>query len=131
MEHLISWKEIINRVENLYKIYPKNKKVYGVPRGGQYLCPFWLPVDTVKEADFIIDDLIESGATKNRYIKEYPNKPFVSLFDKRIELSDKWLVFPWEIKKEPLEDNILRICQHKGWKEFKTLEELKTKLNEN
>lgn len=110
MEYIISWKEIIERVSML----DKSLKYYGVPRGGQYISAMLNPVDTIEEADVIIDDLIDSGRTMEQYIKY--NKPFIGLFDKRTEesLKDKWLVFPWETKEEPVEDNFVRILQYLG-----------------
>lgn len=110
MEYIISWKEIIERVSK----FDKSLKYYGVPRGGQYISAMLNPVDTIEEADVIIDDLIDSGRTMDRYC--HYNKPFVALFDKRTEpeLKDKWLVFPWELKEEPAEDNFVRILQSIG-----------------
>jgi GTP cyclohydrolase I len=110
MEYIISWKEIIERVSK----FDKSLKYYGVPRGGQYISAMLNPVDTIEEADVIIDDLIDSGRTMDRYF--HYNKPFVALFDKRTEpeLKDKWLVFPWELKEEPAEDNFARILQSIG-----------------
>jgi len=40
----------------------------------------------------IVDDLIDSGVTKRKYNTAYPEKPFLTLYDKPKE----WLVFPWE-----------------------------------
>ena len=110
MEYFISWKEIIQRVDKL----DKSKKYYGVPRGGQYISAMLNPVDTIEECDIIIDDLIDSGKTRENY-SQY-NKPFVALFDKINEpdLKDKWLIFPWELKEEAVEDNFCRILQYLG-----------------
>jgi hypothetical protein len=110
MERIISWKEIIERVNKL----DHSLKYYGVPRGGQPIAAMLNPVDTPEEADVIIDDLIDSGSTKEQY-KKY-NKPFVGLFDKQTEeeFKDKWLVFPWEKKNENVEDNFVRILQYLG-----------------
>lgn len=110
MEYIITWKEIIQRVSK----FDKSLKYYGVPRGGQYIAAMLNPVDTIEEADVIIDDLIDSGKTKTNY--EAYNKPFVALFDKQKEeeLKGKWLIFPWEIKEEPIEDNFVRILQYLG-----------------
>ena len=73
-------------------------------------------VDTIQEADVIIDDLIDSGATCIQYEKY--NKPFVALIDKRKELQGEWLVFPWELKEndteETVEDNVRRLLQYFG-----------------
>jgi len=110
MEYFINWKEIKKRVDLL----DKSKKYYGVPRGGQYISAMLNPVDTIEECDIIIDDLIDSGKTRENY-SQY-KKPFIGLFDKIKEkdLKDKWLVFPWELKEEAVEDNFCRILQYLG-----------------
>lgn len=82
--------------------------LYGVPRGG---VPAMLAVaselqrwyyvdvlDAPEKADYIIDDLVDSGATADRYLNAYPEKCFRTLFPPRppeIDV-DAWLVFPWE-----------------------------------
>ena len=110
MEYIISWQDIRKRVKKL----DNTLKYYGVPRGGQYIAAMLNPVDTPEEADVIIDDLIDSGATKKRYEKY--NKPFFALYDKskEIGLENKWLVFPWEKKESPAEDNITRLLEYIG-----------------
>jgi len=110
MEYIVTWEEIKQRVSKL----DPSKKYYGIPRGGQYIAAMLNPVDTVNDCDIIIDDLIDSGSTRDRY--KYTAKPFVGLFDKTTEpeLRDKWLVFPWEMKNEPIEDNVRRIIQFIG-----------------
>lgn len=108
MGYIVTWSEISERL----KRFDPKLKYYGVPRGGMYLSAMLNPVDTPEEADIIIDDLLDSGATKERY-KKY-NKPFEVLFDKQIELKDQWLIFPWETKEEPVEDNVRRILQYIG-----------------
>ena len=110
MERIIKWDEIQERVSRL----DKSLKYYGVPRGGQYISAMLNPVDTIEECDVIIDDLIDSGKTFENY-KHY-GKPFFALFNKQteIEFKDKWLVFPWEMKEEPIEDNFVRILQYLG-----------------
>ena len=110
-QYKITWSEIITRANKL----DKSKKYYGVPRGGQYIAALLNPVDTINEADYIIDDLIDSGSTQKRY-SSY-NKPFIALFNKQneIELKNKWLVFPWEVNDNiPIEDNIIRILEYIG-----------------
>jgi len=110
MERNITWNEIIIRVSKL----DKSKKYYGVPRGGAYISAMLNPVETPEEADVIIDDLIDSGSTREQYVKH--EKPFIGLFDKQqeSELKDQWLVFPWEKEEEPVEDNVVRIFQYLG-----------------
>jgi GTP cyclohydrolase I len=110
MEYLVTWDEIKNRIIN----FDRSLRYYGVPRGGMYISAMLNPVNTPQEADVIIDDLIDSGSTKDQYEKY--NKPFIGLFNKQTEdaLKNKWLVFPWELKEEPVEDNFKRILQYLG-----------------
>lgn len=125
MERIITWNEIIDRVNDVKGIV-RNNKTYGIPRGGQYISAMLNPVDTPEEADIIVDDLLDSGKTMQQYIDKYPNKEYLPLFNKQTEdeFRDKWIVFPWEKKEEPVEDNIIRICQYYGLKEVNTIEEL-------
>lgn len=103
----ITWADIKARVEKL----DKTKKYYGVPRGGQYIAALLNPVDTPEEADYIIDDLVDSGATKDKWLTMYPDKPFIALYDKKE--FDCWLEFPWEKKGEiEIEENVLRILEY-------------------
>lgn len=69
------------------------------------------------DADVFIDDLIDSGATEERYRAQYPGRPFFALLTKEdIQFRDKWIVFPWETKddNQPAEDNIVRLLQAVG-----------------
>jgi len=93
-------------------------RAYAVPRGG---IPAALAVakhldlemvDTVEEAEIVIDDLIDTGATLERYA----GKPFFALIDKRTwNHGDEWLVWPWEGDAVGgIEDNIRRLLQFVG-----------------
>lgn len=112
MEYIVTWEMIRKRVS----VFDKSLKYYGVPRGGQPIAAMLNPVDKPEEADIIIDDLIDSGKTRDRYVLKY-GKPFVGLFDKinEIELQNKWLIFPWEAMDEASpEENVVRIFQYLG-----------------
>ena len=39
-------------------------------------------VHNPEEADFIVDDIIDSGKTKKRFKKLFPKKKFIPLFEK-------------------------------------------------
>jgi GTP cyclohydrolase IA len=74
--------------------------LYGVPRGGipaAYAVASFLPksviVEHPSEADYIVDDVVDSGTTAERYVGRFPVTPFYSLFPP----SADWLVFPWEV----------------------------------
>jgi len=98
------------------------KKCYAIPRGG---IPALLAVaasginitiaHSPEEADFFIDDIIDSGATKKRFSHLYPCKPFFALIDKADYPEHGWVVFPWEGEAEGgIEDNIRRMLQFIG-----------------
>ncbi|UZT28621.1 GTP cyclohydrolase [Vibrio phage 033B] len=101
-------------------------KIYAVPRGGvpaalavqRHDNNFRL-VDDPEEADVFVDDIIDSGATMQRYCEQYPEKPFLALVDKTEGMyPDEWVVFPWEVREETseetVEDNIRRMMQYIG-----------------
>ena len=104
----------------------KKYKVYPVPRGGipaAYALGSHMPVivvDDPAEADIIFDDIIDSGTTREKYKKQYPNKPFLALINKQhiddqLKYKGQWIVFPWEGKHEDdtgtIDDNIRRLLQ--------------------
>ena len=101
--------------------------VYPVPRGGipaaqaiitamaRRGSPICLElVESPADADMIVDDLIDSGATAQRHEK-YHN-PFYVLFDKRKAEDQKWLVFPWEraVREDGPQENIRRLIEFIG-----------------
>jgi GTP cyclohydrolase I len=94
-------------------------KLYGVPRGG-IPCAFEVQnillghgidarvVYSWNEDTIIVDDIIDSGATRDRYKTA---KGFFPLFEKE----DKWLVFPWEVGEESgPTDAVIRQLQYIG-----------------
>jgi len=101
-------------------------KVYPVPRGGvpvAYALGSLIRmtvVDTPAEADCFVDDLIDSGATCERYCDEYPERPFFALIDKREEgpYHGQWVVFPWEVTDSGADESgtdvVVRLLQLVG-----------------
>lgn len=80
--------------------------LYGVPRGGipaayavaaqlQGLCVPCEHVDSPEVCHVIIDDIIDSGATRKHYAKY--DKMFYALYDETSNRPGDWLVFPWEV----------------------------------
>lgn len=128
---ILTHKECLERSKeiafHLDSFFPRSRgeiRLYGVPRGGvsaAYLVAshgmygVFAVIDDPVEADVIIDDLVDSGATLERYKKEFPDKPFHSLFDKRdgkLDSERGWLVFPWESTEDAgFEDNVRRMLQ--------------------
>lgn len=100
----------------------KALRIYGVPRGGipvAYAVAQHLPhatiVDSPALADVIVDDIVDSGKTRDRFAETHPDIPFYAIFDKTRESLDGWLVFPWEESDEGgIEDNVVRLLQYVG-----------------
>ena len=95
--------------------------VYGVPRGGvpvAYLFahyPGYFVTDDPTMADLIVDDIIDSGATRERYRKTNPNTPFVALVERKVGEGGPWIVFPWEGTEETSAEDIpTRLLQFIG-----------------
>lgn len=79
-------------------------------------------VDSSGVADVLIDDIVDSGRTRNLYKIKYPTKPFLALIDKTAP-SDAvvqkgltgWIQFPWESEKELNgEDIVVRFLEYIG-----------------
>ena len=65
----------------------------------------------------IIDDIIDSGKTRERFAEEYPGIPFYALVNKPKETAiTSWVVFPWEMADESLgpSEAVRRILQAIG-----------------
>lgn len=79
--------------------YRSGMPIYGIPRGGitaAYAVANAIPgafrlVDNPKLAHAFVDDIIGTGATRDRFTTKY-GVPFVALFKQ----TDEWLVFPYE-----------------------------------
>jgi GTP cyclohydrolase IA len=56
-----------------------------------------LPVNDPAMARVAIDDLVDSGSTRDNLLLANPHLEFIPLFTKGVEYRmDEWLVFPWE-----------------------------------
>ena len=102
--------QAIARIMTSFKAYP-------IPRGGvpaAYAVMKHEPrielVADPDDADFFIDDIIDSGATLQHWCDAYPGKPFFALIDKTEAdnpWKDSWVVFPWESKEKAEDDSIV------------------------
>lgn len=108
MEKVITWKEIYRRVARL-----PHGKCWGIPRGGQIVAGLTgNAVDSIDKADYIVDDIIDSGKTLEKYLDK--EKPVHVLFDKRKEFKNTWLTLPWENTQQDIEDTIIRQLEYIG-----------------
>lgn len=102
-------------------------RVYGVPRGGipvAYLLAahsrLFEVVQHPEQADWIVDDLVDSGKTRSGFKERFPGKPFHALADylPTKKQPGQWIVFPWEQSlngaDESATDIPIRLLQYIG-----------------
>ena len=90
MPRRVSWAEVYRRL-----VEAPPGRLYGVPRGGAVVAGLTgRAVDRVEEADWIVEDVVDTGA---RAGASGTDKPVWALFDRtRDGYGDRDLVFPWE-----------------------------------
>jgi GTP cyclohydrolase I len=110
-QRIITWGEVIDFARTL----PPGR-VYGVPRGGAALLGVALACNdglreasTPDAADYILDDIIDSGRTMERFAP----KPLYAMVDKRASSERVWVVFPWEHpdRVHDNEDTVVRLLE--------------------
>jgi GTP cyclohydrolase I len=116
---------VANMANEIHENFPDKEKtrvVYPVPRGGVPVALALMQhmeivlTDDPDKADFIVDDLQDSGATCDRFWQSHPKTCFFTLIDKRKWAhGEDWVVWPWEQSAEKsIEDNIIRLLQYIG-----------------
>lgn len=114
----MTWKQVFNRI-----VEAPGGKLYGVPRGGAIVAGLTgRAVDDPIGADAIVDDIVDSGKTRGKYLNQFGKGiKFWPLIDADWRVKNKvppheWIVFPWETH-DPLadmEDNVIRQLQFMG-----------------
>ena len=69
-KYYMSWEELIERLQ---EIDVEDNKCYGVPRGGMIVSAFLKNATAVYDPDkatHIIDDIIDSGRTRDKWVKK-------------------------------------------------------------
>ena len=112
----LSWNDIDKRLRQL----PLDKvAVWGIPRGGSIVAGLAqrygaIPVLEPGEASIALDDIIDSGATRDRMLSQY-NLDTLALVDKAAEGIGDWVHFPWEEPPEQdIASSVLRCLQYLG-----------------
>ena len=102
-----TWKEIETVCEKEWS-FKKGLKVWGVPRGGIHIAQILNKlgiaeiVEDVNDADVIVDDLIDSGATSKKYLDKVFWTPIV-----KDHTNPEWIEFPWEQPKDLDNEDII------------------------
>lgn len=114
------WEEVRNRALRI-----PSGKVWGVPRGGTFVVGVLVGLQGTAvyepgDAALIVDDVVETGATRDRYARAHPGKPFAALVDKTDpaeRLRGRWVRFPWESQASEdvdAEACVARLLAHVG-----------------
>lgn len=115
--YTLTWAEASERA---MKIPPG--RIYGIPRGGRFVEAFmvgmspgrWTAAANPEEADFFVDDIIDSGATAKRYYALY-GKETLALVRSQEGLG--WIDFPWDrgtAEQSGPTDAVVRLLQFVG-----------------
>ena len=131
----ITWEDVDQRAHVIMQQCSKHthgavSRLYGIPRGGYFAVmavarafeSHGLPariVDKPENADFLIDDIIDTGNTKLRFERMGHKQPFYGLVDKlgRDKGNECWVVFPWEVgtnEEDGPTENIVRLLEYIG-----------------
>ena len=98
-------------------------RIYGVPRGGVPIAMMLIGIegvngrlqlaDSLDDCHFVVDDIIDSGATRRSILARYPSVRFFAAVNKADE--EEWIVFPWEkgCEQGP-EENVRRLMEYIG-----------------
>lgn len=118
---------LASRIAMLQTKQGSRVKLFGVPRGGVPVVLGLVGALTERhgmlavitgdpsEADYIIDDIVDSGATKERYTALHPHARFMALVEQGDYADGQWIVFPWEATAEAsAEDIFTRLLQFIG-----------------
>ena len=128
----VTWDECVKRAFHIVtrgqNNYGTNAKAWGIPRGGNYVASILAGigvsiVDSPENADYAVDDIVDSGRTAKRVKDEFNLETF-ALYDRRFtgtnfiatdETPKGWIVFPWESSFEAdQEDLITRMIEMIG-----------------
>jgi GTP cyclohydrolase I len=120
----LSWDQCRVLAQGMNSLLPAASKLYGVPRGGVPVALLLaqyghVVVGTPETADAIVDDIVDSGRTREKWTGRYPSKPFLAMVDKTglhpgLERPG-WVRFPWEETAErDAEENVVRMLQFLG-----------------
>lgn len=115
----LSRDEIVTRLKPLDM---HGVRVFGIPRGGQLVAGLLTNarvVDDPASADVLLDDIVDSGKTRDEWMARFPGRTFFAVVDKLANRADAamgWVVFPWEAEQgeDAPHDAVRRLLQFIG-----------------
>jgi|TARA_R100000656_G_scaffold68946_1_gene51939 GTP cyclohydrolase I len=117
IKQYLTWEQFFLLLKPIQKQIAKHDILYGIPKGGLIVTNFLNCNKTVnpKEATIIIDDIVDSGRTKKKYIKKYPKAKFITVIDKQTHSKYAgYIVFPWEKADNDAQDVITKVIEFIG-----------------
>jgi len=112
----IEWDEVFRMLRPIDR---KDNVVYGVPKGGMIAAGFLqnaTNTPNAKHANIILDDIVDSGRTKQFYEERFPIAKFYALIEHKDP--NEWIVFPWErdhpLREDSVQENIVRQIEYIG-----------------
>jgi len=75
----VTWKDIKTEIKiftEKFKMEDRQINVYGIPKNGMLLTAFlpseyFLPMSDINDAEIILDDIVDSGRTRDKYLERY------------------------------------------------------------
>ena len=86
IKKILSWQDVFKLLEPIRKELKPDDVIYGIPKGGMIVANF---LDCKKTHDpekctIILDDIVDSGKTREKHRQKYPFKTFKTLIDKQL-----------------------------------------------
>jgi GTP cyclohydrolase I len=112
----LTWPEVRSRLVRATFAFPSSATYFGIPRGGSIVAALTgRMADTPEHADVLIDDIVDSGKTRTEWHNRFPEKPFVTLWDKMNGDPRVWVQFPWEPDADKdIADTVIRQLEFIG-----------------
>ena len=117
IKKILTWQDVFKLLEPIKKELKTDDIIYGIPKGGMIVANF---LDCKKTHDpekctIILDDIVDSGKTREKHRQKYPFKTFKTLIDKQKEKEySGYIVFPWEVADNDAEEIVTKMLEHIG-----------------
>ena len=113
----LSWEEFLILLGPIQSQIKNDDIVFGIPKGGIIVANFLNCKKThdPNKCTIILDDIVDSGKTKQKFTKQFPDKKFLTVIDKQTDKNYQgYIVFPWEEAEEDAEHTVAKIIEHLG-----------------